>query len=302
MKEKIKIVKYTIAGILFVGGLLDSLSNAIDFFTIKVSIWLSTVLLLGYVSFSLYLKIKKPKLSNNSNAKVTRLGKEANLFVLGVLIIIWIPRIFTGKQDKNCSDILSVFMLNHTKKEKLNEIFGLPLFEKANFYDSTSTIGIWKTEKLLIEAHFNTKKTYVTYFAIKLLQNSCLNTFKESLVIGESSLSDVKTDKISTIWGEEGSKMIPNNTYLTWDKSDTYRNSLVYKYYFDNITMDSLIFIIGYHDNSQMDNSNEFARWLEISRDDKTLTTNTLILENLNNACIGEHCYIPFDGYYANIK
>ncbi len=287
MKEKFNYIKYLIGGILFIGGILDSVSNAFEFFTTKISLSLTIAVIFIYVSINLYLKYIRPRFDKTTNTRITEIGIETKLLTLGVLIIFWIPIISKSFHKEKCFDIISNVTLNFTKKQRLNDLFGSPIYDNNDFYDENNSIGIWKTDNYLVESHYNTQSNAISYLAIKLLNGGCIETFKKSFEVGNITLDKVRGNKYYSDHIQDGiNNEIPSETYLTWSKSDTDCSWFVYKYYFEFPYTNNLMLIIGYHENDKIDGTSAFQMWFEGSRDDKTLLSNTMILIDKEEACL----------------
>jgi len=84
-----------LAGLLFVGAVLDALSNAINLITLSVTYAGSIILVLLLVPLQIQLK-RRPlpwTTSGGHQIRISKLGATPVLFIIGAILLLWFPRL-----------------------------------------------------------------------------------------------------------------------------------------------------------------------------------------------------------------
>lgn len=99
-ENSIKSVGYMGAGIIFLGALLDAIGNSRSLITWQIAIGLSVCILLLWLFITLWIRYKKPVWGK---LKITKPNRQINLFLIGMLILTWIPTFIPSKKEESPS-------------------------------------------------------------------------------------------------------------------------------------------------------------------------------------------------------
>lgn len=94
----IKSIVYVGAGILFLGTVFDAISNAIALVNLKVAVWGTILIFLLWASLFLMMRHKKPYWGE---VRLSRPNRQINLFVLGMIGLLWLPMLIPSKPQDN---------------------------------------------------------------------------------------------------------------------------------------------------------------------------------------------------------
>ena len=95
---------FIVSGIIFLGAILDSISNTFEFITKDRAILITVVLISIWLIIELSLRIKpiEWKSKNGAKIRIKRLGNRIRLPLIGIIVFVWIPVVLPEKKvEKN---------------------------------------------------------------------------------------------------------------------------------------------------------------------------------------------------------
>jgi tetratricopeptide (TPR) repeat protein len=85
------------AGFMFIGSVLDTISNSIQLMTLPVAIFGTITVLLGYISISFFLR-KRPlhwRFGSGGEIRIKGLGIQSIFVLTGIVLAFWIPNLIS---------------------------------------------------------------------------------------------------------------------------------------------------------------------------------------------------------------
>ncbi|MBL7684270.1 MAG: hypothetical protein JNK00_13000 [Flavipsychrobacter sp.] len=142
---------WVFCAILAVGGLLDSISNAINLINIKVAIIATVLITIGFSILNIIIKERKINWVSNDGKEfvITKIGKKITWSISGVVLLIWLPIVlntFTlnkknsapkqpkSKEPENAKPVFE-------KKSKSYNVLVLPFYKECEFNGISYDIG-----------------------------------------------------------------------------------------------------------------------------------------------------------------
>lgn len=120
---------YLTAGILFLGSVLDTISSTLSLISKDISFWGTIVLIVLWLTISLFLKLHPLTwIINDNKTKLKGLNPKINFAILGIIIMLWLPRINDLKPILNWDFIKDKFSNNSIEPENSKTHSSLIIF------------------------------------------------------------------------------------------------------------------------------------------------------------------------------
>lgn len=142
-QSAIKWIGFVLFGIAFLGSFLDSISNAITLIIAPLTYIGTAVLLSAWILTELGLMLfGVPWKRGNRTVRVKSLNTKIRLSLIGILILLWIPRLGDIPTNKADIPLLSINLINPSDAElQVMRRGEFVLWLPTAFYDGAPRVG-----------------------------------------------------------------------------------------------------------------------------------------------------------------
>jgi len=115
-ESTVRSILYVGMGSVAVGTLLDTVSNSISLISFKITLWGSIGIIIIWLGLYRWIRVNKPYWGNGKY-RISKPNRQINLFVLGIIIVLWVPVVLNTLGIKqSSSDDITKELLNQNSK------------------------------------------------------------------------------------------------------------------------------------------------------------------------------------------
>lgn len=102
-EKTLKSILYIGVGCAVAGTFLDTVSNSLSLINFQITLWGSIAIGISWLALYLWIRANKPYWGNGKY-RISKPNLQINLFVLGIIVVFWIPVAFNELGIKQSSN------------------------------------------------------------------------------------------------------------------------------------------------------------------------------------------------------